>query len=222
MKQQAIEAQRPDVKFAFTEWLMGTDSHIMPNYNNMGGAIFAGGFLNAMMRNSDVVSIANMTGILEFGGIWKKREQVYASPAYWVLRAYTNAQPRTLLETVSTSPTYNISKGVTQLPEITGAPYLDVLAAQSEDGRKLVLFCVNRHLTRPTRALADLSAFSLAEVPARVTTVAGSGVLDGNDEYSPDRVTAVTSTETFTAKTIHTFPPASVTVIEIPIADEHR
>ena len=65
MKQQAIDAHRPDVKFAFTEWLMiATHSHSVPNYNNMGGALFAGGFLNAMIRNSDVVSIANMTGIL--------------------------------------------------------------------------------------------------------------------------------------------------------------
>lgn len=58
--------------------------------------------------------------------------------------------------------------------------------------------------------------------PARVTTITGSSVLDGNDEYSPDRVIAVTSFENFTKKTIHTFPPVSVTIIEIPVANEHR
>jgi len=219
MKQQAVEAHRPKVQFAFTEWLMGANNpHTVPNYSNMGGAIFAGGFLNAMMRNSDVVSIANMTGILEFGGIWKKREQVYASPAYWVLRTYSNARPRTLLKVESTSPTFSISNGVTQLPEIADVPYLDVVAAQSEDGRKLLLLCVNRHATRPESAVIDLSAFAIDSGHAQVTTIAGDGVLAANDEYDPDRVVAVTHTETFTAKQSYTFPNASVTVIEIPLS----
>ncbi len=170
MKQQAAEAHRPDVRFAFTEWLMIADhSHTVPNYDNMGGAIFAGGFLNAMMRNSDAVSIANMTGILEFGGIWKKREQAYASPAYWVLRTYANAKPRTLLRVDSTSPAFNISKGLTQLPEIVSAPYLDVVAALSEDGSKLVLLCVNRNVTHAESAVIDLSSFGVDRGAAQVT-----------------------------------------------------
>jgi alpha-N-arabinofuranosidase len=218
MKQQTVEAHRPNVKFAFTEWLLiANNSHTVPNYNNMGGALFAGEFLNAMMRNSDAVSIANMTGILEFGGIWKRRGQVYASPAYWVLRTYAKAKPRTLLRVNSTSPTFNISKGVTQLPEIVGAPYLDVIAAQSEDGSKLLLLCVNRHMTRPESAVIDLSSFGVDSGPAQVTTIAGDGVLAENDEYNPDRVIAVTHTERFTAKHPYTFPNASVTVIEIPL-----
>jgi alpha-N-arabinofuranosidase len=218
MKQQALDAHRPKVQFAFTEWLMIADhSHTVPSYNNVGGAVFAGGFLNAMIRNSDVVSIANMTGIIEFGGIWKKREQVYASPAYWVLRTYANAKPHTLLRVDSTSPTFNISKGVTQMPDVVGAPYLDVVAAQSEDGSKLLLLCVNRHVTRPETAVVDLSSFELGIGSAQVTTIAGDGVLDGNDEYNPNRVIAVTHTERFASKYSHTFPTASVTVIEIPL-----
>jgi alpha-N-arabinofuranosidase len=46
------------------------------------------GFLNMLSRNSSIVPTSDMTGILEFGGIWKKREQVYGAPGYWVLRAY--------------------------------------------------------------------------------------------------------------------------------------
>ena len=30
-----------------------------------------------------------MTGIMEFAGIWKRREQVYAVPAYYVFKMYT-------------------------------------------------------------------------------------------------------------------------------------
>jgi alpha-N-arabinofuranosidase len=183
----------------------------------VGGALFAGGFLNAMMRNSDAVSIADMTGILEFGGIWKKRGQVYASPAYWVLRAYANAKPHTLLQIDSTSPTFNISNGVSQMPEIVGAPYLDVVAAQSEDGSKLLLFCVNRDVSSPESAVVDLSSFRVDSMPAQVTTIAGDGVLAANDEYNPERVVAVTHTERFTGKHSYIFPNASVTVLEVPL-----
>jgi alpha-N-arabinofuranosidase len=218
MKQQAVDAGRPAIKFAFTEWLLiALNSHTVPNYDNVGGAIFAGGFLNAMMRNSDAVSIADMTGILEFGGIWKKREQVYASPAYWVLRAYANARPRTLLKVDSSSPTFSIAKGVSQMPEVAGVPYLDVIAAQSEDESKLVLLCVNRDITHPESAVIDLGSFELDGAPAQVTTIAGDGVLDGNNEYHPDRVVAVARSEQFTAKHPYIFPNASVTVIEIPL-----
>jgi alpha-N-arabinofuranosidase len=218
MKQQAVDAHRPEMRFAFTEWLLiANNSHSVPNYDNVGGALFAGGFLNAMMRNSDAVSIADMTGILEFGGIWKKRGKVYASPAYWVLRAYADAKPRTLLKVDSTLPTFNISKGVTQMPEIAGAPYLDVVAAQSEDGSRLLLLCVNRDVSRPESAVIDLSSFQIDSTPAQVTTIAGDGVLAKNDEYNPQRIVAVTHTERFTAKHSFTFPNASVTVLEIPL-----
>jgi alpha-L-arabinofuranosidase len=218
MKQQAVDAHRPEMRFAFTEWLLiANNSHSVPNYDNVGGALFAGGFLNAMMRNSDAVSIADMTGILEFGGIWKKRGKVYASPAYWVLRAYADAKPRTLLKVDSTLPTFNISKGVTQMPEIAGVPYLDVVAAQSEDGSRLLLLCVNRDVSRPESAVIDLSSFQIDSTPAQVTTIAGDGVLAKNDEYNPQRIVAVTHTERFTAKHSFTFPNASVTVLEIPL-----
>jgi alpha-N-arabinofuranosidase len=103
------------------------------------------------------------------------------------------------------------------MPEIADAPYLDVVAAQSEDGSKLLLLCVNRDVSRPESAVLDLSSFEVDGAPALVTTIAGDGVLAGNDEYNPDRVVAVTHTERFTAKHSYTYPNASVTVLEIPL-----
>ena len=214
MRKQADAAGRPDVKFAFTEWLMITFTHNMPNYSNLGGALFAGGFLNTMLRKSGDVALADMTGILEFGGIWKKKEQVYASPAYWVLRSYAQAHPHLLLEVASDSPTFSISQGITQLPEIKDAPYLDVVAAESEDRSALLLFCVNRNLVSPEKAVFDLPAPPLSRT-AHVTTVAGDGLLEENDEYHPERVSAITQDQTFKQKFNHIFPAASVTVIRI-------
>ncbi|GGH08184.1 alpha-L-arabinofuranosidase C-terminal domain-containing protein [Silvibacterium dinghuense] len=217
MRQQAVAAHRPDLKFAFTEWLMITDSHTVPNYSNLGGAIFAGGFLNTMMRHADTVSIADMTGILEFGGIWKKRGQVYPSPAYWVLRSYAQAGPHFLLRVQDDSPTYSIAKGLVQLPDVAHAPYLDVVAALSEDQSKLILFCVNRSLTRPEQATLDLSAIGEASGMAGITTIQGNGILDENNAYAPDRISGVKHTEAIRSGGTYTFPNASITVMEIPM-----
>ena len=216
MRQQAAAAHRPNLKFAFTEWLMITNSHILPNYSNVGGALFAGGFLNTMMRNSDTVAIADMTGNLEFGGIWKKREQVYASPAYWVLRSYAQAKPRFLLNVASDSPTFSISKGLTQLPEVHHAPFLDVVAALSADRKKLILFCVNRSPIDSQRVTVDIHEIGKVSGPSHVTTVAGD-LLAENDEYSPARVIAVSHAEQFAERFGYTFSNASVTVIELPM-----
>ncbi len=220
-KMRAIREQsagtHPDVHVAFTEWLMVSDSRSGPNFTNMGGALFAGGLLNMVIANADVVSISDMTGILEFGGIWKKRSQVYAAPAYWVLRAYATAQPHSLLKIVSDSPAYSISKGITRLPEIANVPYLDVVAALSQNGSKLVLLCVNRDLHRSQAAEIDLSEWMAAAAPAKVTTLTAENILQENDEEEPGRVAPVTQTEAAGKTFRHKFPNASVTVIEVPV-----
>ena len=118
IRQQAeASANGKDVKVAFTEWLLISRTHGGPDYTNMGGALFAGGILNMLLRNADTVSVSDMTGILEFGGIWKKRGQVYGTPAYWVFRTYAGTDPGTALKVESGSPTYSVSNGVRTLPD---------------------------------------------------------------------------------------------------------
>ncbi len=68
------------VKIAFTEWLFvccdGNAVANAPRYDNMGGAIDTAGFFNMLLRNADIVPISDMTGVVEFAGIWKKRKSV--------------------------------------------------------------------------------------------------------------------------------------------------
>ena len=218
--QQAAESQRPNVRVAFTEWLMVSDSHKGPNFTNLGGALFAGGFLNMVMRNSDVVTVSDMTGIMEFGGIWKKRGQVYAAPAYWVLREIASRHPHWLLDVDSDGPSYSISHGVTRLPEIQSVPYLDCVASEPEMRRSLVLTCVNRQLGEPESADIDLSGLPHTTGKVSVSTITGDSLLAENDETQPGRVTPLRSTESVEeGKPFHhTFPKASVTVLELALA----
>ena len=205
------------VNTAFTEWLMISRSHTGLNFTNMGGALFAGGFLNMIIRNSDIVPISDMTGIMEFGGIWKKRGQVYGAPAYWVLREYASSHPATLLSVESNGPTYSISHGVNRLPEIANVPYLDVVAAESAGGKSLILLCVNRHLTRAFTASFDLAGLGALGSNAQVTTLKAGNILAENSEEDPENVRPRTQQEAINGHFTHKFPNASVTVIEIPL-----
>ena len=215
-----IEAtpHQEQVKTAFTEWLI-IGNKAAPDYSNMGGALFAAGFLNTILRDVAIVPISDMTGDVGFGGLWKKRGQVYPSPAYWVLRAYATAAPRTLLSVQSDGPTYTISHGVERLPEIANIPYLDITAATSDDGKRLLLFCVNRSLTTAAHADFEIAGLHLGKGSMRVTTLEAETILSQNDEEHPDLVQPTASTEALSSgKLSHTFPNASVTVLEIPLA----
>jgi alpha-L-arabinofuranosidase len=208
---------RDHVKTAFTEWLMISNSRTGLHFTNMGGALFAGGFLNMIIRNSDIVPISDMTGIMEFGGIWKKRGQVYGAPAYWVLREYASSHPTTLLHVESNSPTYSVSHGVNRLPEIANVPYLDVVAAESSDGKALVLLCVNRHLTRALTASFDFASLGVKGQSAKITTIRGDSILAENSEEDPGNVRPITQEVSVHGLFAHKFPNASVTVIQIPL-----
>ena len=208
------------VKTAFTEWLI-IGNKAAPNYSNMGGALFAASFLNTILRDVAIAPISDMTGNVGFGGLWKKRGQVYPSPAFWALRAYATAAPHTLLSVRSDGPTYTISHGIEHLPNIANVPYLDITAAASEDGKRLLLFCVNRSLTTAANAEFDLASFHVGSGPMRASTLEAETILSENNEEHPDLIKPTTSMESIpSGRLVHTFPNASVTVLEIPLAPE--
>ena len=215
--EQIAASPNKGVKTAFTEWLIiGDDA--APVYSNMGGALFAGGFLNTILRDSGFVPIADMTGNIEFGGLTKKRGKVFPAPAFWILQTYATARPHTLLSTQSDGPTYTVSHGINHLTDIADVPYFDVVATEAEDGKHVLLFCVNRSLTAAANVALTLSAFHVGSGSMRVTTISSDSIYAQNSEETPDRVKPVVSVESVQPGTIaHTFPSASVTVLEIPI-----
>ncbi len=216
MTQQIQQAGHHDTKIAFTEWLFVSHSqmggHAAPDFNNMGGAVATGGFLNMILDHADTAPISDMTGILEFAGIWKRRGQVYASPGYWVLRSYAEAAPEHLLNVESDAPTFSVEHGVNRLPDIPDVPWLDVKAARRADG-DVVLFCVNRSLTQDYRAIIDLEGFQATNAFTAKTITAPS-IYDRNDEDDPDAVGVTTTHPALGKSTEYTFAHASVVVLQ--------
>jgi alpha-N-arabinofuranosidase len=222
MTQQIQQSGHHDTKIAFTEWLFighQFGAHAAPDFTNMGGGVITGGFLNMLLDHSDIVPISDMTGILEFAGIWKRREQVYAAPGYWVLRTYAEAAPQRLLAVDSDAPTYSVEHGVNRVPEIQDVPWLDVRAAVLANGN-LALFCINRSLERDFHAAISLQGFEPAhEATAKI--ISAPSIYDRNDEDNPDAV-GVTSNQLPAGKsTSYIFPHASVVVLEFQRSSAH-
>ena len=206
---------RDRVKTAFTEWLFWARQGDAPRYDNMGGAICTAGFLNTLMRVADIVPIADMTGIMEFGGIWKKRGDVFGAPSYWAFRMYSNANVSQVVEARTQVEKYDIQQGSVRLPSIPDVPYLDVVAARNDAGDKLSLFCVNRHLTQDIAARISLAGFAPAP-EGSVQTLFAASLYDKNDEAHPEAVIPrERSLKLEGAELECTFRHESVTVIEL-------
>jgi alpha-N-arabinofuranosidase len=181
---------RGKAKIAFTEWLFnccGGAPAPVPRYDNMGGAIAAGGFFNMLLRNADIVPVADMTGIIEFAGIWKKRGRVYATPSYYTSRMFATAEPNTALEVESDSGSYDVRGGIVRLPEIANVPYMDVVAVKNKSGNKVSIFGVNRHLTKDLPAKISLEGLKLAG-RATAQELFASSIYEVNDEVRPEQI----------------------------------
>ena len=215
MHQQFQDSPGHNVNTAFTEWLFwSSEDQFSPRYDNMGGAIGTAGLLNMLLRNSDIVPISDMTGIIEFGGIWKTRGRVFGVPAYWVFRMYSNADVARLVETQNNVQKYDVEQGSTRLPSIADVPYLDVVAAINSSGNKLTLFCVNRHLTRDLETRINLSGFRPTNSTAR--SLFANSIYEKNDETEPEHIhPLITSLPADSTELKYTFRHESVTVIEL-------
>jgi alpha-L-arabinofuranosidase len=214
MRQQMESSGAKDVRTAFTEWLFHAPEDVAPRFDNMGGAIAAGGFLNMMLRNADIVPISDMTGVIEFGGIWKKRGRVYGTPAYYAFSMYSNSGVAQLVGTDTQGESYDVHDGITRIPEIPKVPYLDVVAGFNDARDTLTLFCVNRDLTHDLPA--DISLNGFVPASAKVTTLFSASIYDQNDELHPEAVHPRSEPITIHSPRFqYTFRHESLTVIQL-------
>ncbi|MBZ5585834.1 MAG: hypothetical protein LAQ30_27305 [Acidobacteriia bacterium] len=205
---------RGRVRIAFTEWLYTGPAGRAPMYNNLGGALCAAGMLNTLMRVADFTPISDMTGLVEFGGIWQKNGRVYGVPAYWAFRMYSTADASRVVDAQVKSPQYDVDEGVRRIPTIHGVPYLDVTAALNAAGDKLTLFCVNRELSREIRAAVRVAGFEAKSARGQQLTAADLYAV--NDDANPQKVAPAAVALSVTGGGLeHTFPARSVTVIEL-------
>ncbi|MGH9452812.1 MAG: alpha-L-arabinofuranosidase C-terminal domain-containing protein [Terriglobia bacterium] len=218
---EPVEAQvnrnpetRDRVKLAYTEWLFtAADDSPYPRWDNLGGAINAAAWMSMLLRHADFVKVSDMTGLLEFGGIYKRFGRVYVTPQYWAFWLYSNRAGDTPVATQTTVREYDVHNGVNRVPDIAQVPWLDVLATTDSRRHDLVLFVVNRDWTQAIPADLEIGSFKAAKT-ARVETLTSDSILSRNDAFHPSRVQPVTSHVEVPGNTLrYTFPPRSLTVV---------
>jgi alpha-N-arabinofuranosidase len=228
-KVQAQLEQYPDLRggvhFAVTEWLFNSKGYgernftnESPSWMNEGGAVLAAGFLNTLLRHTSEVKIADMTGIMEFAGIWKRKEQVYAVPAFYAFQLYTSVKGDTVLPVTTDSGSYSVNGGVRPLDKAEDIPYIDVVATRSNDGKFLTLLCVNRSIEEDIPTTFDLGSLHPTG-PGKMRQIKSSSRYERNDEVEPEHVVPVESSLAIgsTGALSVTLPRESVSVIRLPI-----
>jgi alpha-N-arabinofuranosidase len=185
---------RDKTHLAVTEWLFNSKgagernfTNESPSSRNEGGAVMIASTFNTYFRHNKAVKLVNMTGLMEFAGIWKRREQVFASPAYYVFRMYSAAKGQTVLAVTSDTGTYGVKNGTLGFANVPDVPYIDVTATRAADGKSIFLFCVNRSLTEDVPVRFDLGSFRAAPA-ASVEQISSVSRYVINDEVEPNRV----------------------------------
>ncbi len=205
------------VHLAFTEWLFhgGDRNSGAPEFSNMGGAVIAGGLFNMLLRNADIVPISDMTGVIEFAGIWKKRGRVYGVPSYYAFRMYSTADADRTIAVTNNAGTYTVEHGIARFPSIADVPYLDTVAVLNKSGSRLTIFCVNREISQDIPATIKLSGFEAGMV-GNVQVLTASSLDDRNDETKPEAVKPRESRVDVETDHLHfIFPRESLTRIEL-------
>lgn len=221
----ANPALKNKVHFAVTEWLFNSKglgernfTNESPSWMNEGGAVMAAGFLNTLLRHSQEVTLADMTGSMEFAGVWKRREKVYAVPAFYAFQLYSAVKGDTLLPVTTDSSTYAVEGGTRPLNTVTGVPYIDVVATRSESGGFLTLLCVNRSLDQDRPAHFRFPGLR-SGVLATSQQISAASRYERNDEIEPKHVLPQPGSARVAADGTLTMnlPHESVTVIRVPL-----
>ncbi|MGH9345274.1 MAG: alpha-L-arabinofuranosidase C-terminal domain-containing protein [Terriglobia bacterium] len=229
-KAQDQVGRHPDLRgkihFAVTEWLFNSKGYgernftdESPSWMNEGGAVMAAGFLNTLLRHTADVKIADMTGLMEFAGIWKRRGQVYATPAYYVFKMYSAVKGDTVLPVTSDSGTYSVSGGDLPLGRVQDIPYIDVVATRSAGGGVITLLCVNRSLNQDVPTRFDLGSLHVTG-PVQTERISAANRYERNDEVEPEHIVPepYTAPAPGAAPLTITLPHESVTVIRLKVS----
>ena len=212
----AYPVTRGKTKIAFTEWLFITEEESdYPRYDNLGGAVIGAGWMNMLLSHADFVPVSDMTGLLEFAGIFKKRGRVFVTPQYWALWLYSNYAGDTPVETQTQVSEYDVHGGSRRVPDIPDVPNLDVLATTDTRRPSLTLFVVNRDWRKPIAATIEIKDFAPAS-RATVRTLNADSILAKNDEQHPDSVRPTTADLSISGNTFrYEFPAHSVSMISL-------
>ncbi|MHB1001083.1 MAG: alpha-L-arabinofuranosidase C-terminal domain-containing protein [Armatimonadota bacterium] len=229
------------IKIAVTEWaplfhILPTDKWI-DHCKTLGSGIFVASTMKAFI-DSPKVDLTNSFKLSEYSFMGWINGYGTPKPSYYALQMYTKHFGDKVVQTSVNSPTYT-SKGVAQIDAVKDAPYLEAISSLSPDKSKLYVIVINKHFTSPVKVALNLNRFTPKPIgKAWVLTAPSLDANNGKDLidypglnwakqiHAPVNsmfesgkpgtvVTKQTELKGASGKFEYTFPPISITCLEM-------
>lgn len=187
------------IKVAYDEWNLrswhhpnvhtlkqGTDpdDYIKPRDKNdrnetytMADAVFSACFLNMLLRNADLVGMANFAPAVNTrGAIYTYDQGIVLRPTYYVFYLYTHLMGNEVLDAFTNdSSDWNVLNKEKKSVTINA---VDFIATRNSKNGKTILSAVNKHDENTQTITVKLP---IQAKPVKVTTLAGNMANDFND-----------------------------------------
>ena len=171
----------------------------------MADAVFSAGFLNACLRHSDSVRMANMAPIVNTRGpLFAHPEGVVKRTTFHVLAMYANLLKPNIVDSWVSSETFECAG--------KAVPMVDAVASCDDERHVWSLALVNRHPKTPATCRMNLEGQALA-TRCKITTLRGDSPDAYNDIASPDRVAPETAEYTIKDGIVE-LAPHSINIIQ--------
>ncbi len=203
------------------ESLQGTRA--LEEHYNLEDALVIAGFLNAFIRNADIVKMANMAQLVNvIAPIFTNETGMFKQTIYYPLALFANNVYGTSLDVFVECDTYDTDEFFIGLGESTtrqaDVPYLDVSAAVNQS--ELTICVVNRNKDKSitTDIICQTGEFAGS---FKVFEVNGPDIKTSND-FGKETVKTVTKPDIRSkgTKMTYTFPPHSFTMLKGTVVEK--
>lgn len=231
---------QPQVKLVVDEWgaWYGKGTELGPEYNlsqqsTMRDALLTGITFDIFQRHCDKVAVAAVAQSINciHSLMLAQGDKVALTPTFHVFRMYLPHRGGQAVRAEFNAPAIPNPLGNAPI-QVGGNSYIGALApvkslaglsgsasiAAQGNGKKLTLTVVNPHLSQPMTAEVAVRGAAVSAVTGSV--LSSRDVHDHNDFDHPDAVkpAAATTDSPSQGKIRHTFPPVSVTTLELTLA----
>ncbi len=191
---------------AVNDLIRARDKSDIASQYTMADALFTASFLNACLRHSDDVGMANIAPIVNTRGpLYIHPQGLVKRTTFHVLAMYSNLLGSHVAPAeVASTPLEHAGRTV---------PSLDAMATCDESERKWRIALVNRHPSQSLHCGVTLGGNAL-DGKYRATVLAGDSPDAFNDIDAPNRVTPQTISLLFVGGSV-ALPAHSVTIVEV-------
>ncbi|CAN5401322.1 alpha-N-arabinofuranosidase [soil metagenome] len=235
----SAKTDQPKVKLVVDEWgaWYGKGTELAPQYNlsqqsTMRDALLTGITLDIFQRHADKVAVANVAQSINciHSLMLAQEDKFTLTPTFHVFQMYLPHRGAQAVRAEFTAPDIQNPLANAPIP-VGGNSYTGSLEAvktlaglsgsasiSPTNPKLLTLTVVNPHLTRPLTTEVAIRGASIAS--AKATVLASPDIHDHNTFATPNAVkpAAATTASPAGGKLMHTFPPASVTTLQLTLA----